>query len=532
MSTTRNAVLAAFNTGDTPTEAQFANWINLCKFGITQSRAQIQALIAASNLDTNTIYNLTGGPSSNVLIVFPTAANAISDGAINLTTGEFGEYDITGNTFTAQGGGGSPDWGDIGGTLSDQTDLQTALDGKVATAVAISRADLITLRNASEMSPGQLFSVTTGGIGLPNDIFVWAYAANALMEGSISGDGTVTFGKYDIDANTFTPYDTGVPTLQEVSDEGGFDNGSTLREGLIDHGFGGGISRVCANSKEDQWEDGFKYLIQTIGSTTTVIYTENINNVDPSDNDDETLSYAIGSKWKNIVTGIEYICTDATDGDAAWAAINSVESVAALPDSAIDNTDPKNPIIVMPFTFLTVAPDADNDSTEGYQVGSEVKALDTGVTHLCIDDSIGAAVWIPLSGTDTVAVSLTGAFSGGTSGLVQYYYSRLGNIVTFSVKVFCEIDNYPLTEEVGSARIELLPFLPNATTANNVIATCNIYCTDPTFDGAFTVTEIYNDTTAGGRLFIDFISRVNTANPLTTYRFEITATGQYLIEAP
>lgn len=28
------------------------------------------------------------------------------------------------------GGGGSPDWGDIGGTLSDQTDLQSALDGK------------------------------------------------------------------------------------------------------------------------------------------------------------------------------------------------------------------------------------------------------------------------------------------------------------------------------------------------------------------------------------------------------------------
>jgi hypothetical protein len=106
MSTPRNAVLAAFNTGDTPTEAQFANWINLCKFGVTQTRAQIQAMIAATNLDTNTIYNLTGGPSSDVLIVFPTAANAISDGAINLTTGEFGDYDITGNTFTAQGGGG------------------------------------------------------------------------------------------------------------------------------------------------------------------------------------------------------------------------------------------------------------------------------------------------------------------------------------------------------------------------------------------------------------------------------------------
>lgn len=30
--------------------------------------------------------------------------------------------------------GGSPDWGDINGTLSDQTDLQTALNGKASTS--------------------------------------------------------------------------------------------------------------------------------------------------------------------------------------------------------------------------------------------------------------------------------------------------------------------------------------------------------------------------------------------------------------
>jgi hypothetical protein len=139
MSTTRNAVLAAYNTGDTPTEAQFANWINLCKFGVTQTRAQIQALIAASNLDTNTIYQLTGGPSSNVLIVFPTAANAISDAAINLTTGEFGEYDITGNTFTAQGGSGSflpLAGGSLTGTVNDAkgTDIASAGTTNIAAA--------------------------------------------------------------------------------------------------------------------------------------------------------------------------------------------------------------------------------------------------------------------------------------------------------------------------------------------------------------------------------------------------------------
>lgn len=40
--------------------------------------------------------------------------------------------------IAALAAGGAPDWGDIGGTLSDQTDLQAALDGKAASAHASS----------------------------------------------------------------------------------------------------------------------------------------------------------------------------------------------------------------------------------------------------------------------------------------------------------------------------------------------------------------------------------------------------------
>jgi hypothetical protein len=96
-----------------------------------------------------------------------------------------------------------------------------------------------------------------------------------------------------------------------------FDNGSKLREGTIPHGFGGGIAKVCANDKTDQWEDGFRYLIQTSGSTT-VIYVENMNGTNPGNNDDEFRSYAIGSRWKNLVSGVEYICTRESEGDAIW----------------------------------------------------------------------------------------------------------------------------------------------------------------------------------------------------------------------
>jgi hypothetical protein len=104
-----------------------------------------------------------------------------------------------------------------------------------------------------------------------------------------------------------------------------FNNGSKLREGVIQHGFGGGIARVCANDKTDQWEDGFRYLISTTGSYNTVVFAETINNIIPDDTYDETDSWAVGSRIKNLVTGIEYLCTQANEGDAIWVPLSGDE---------------------------------------------------------------------------------------------------------------------------------------------------------------------------------------------------------------
>jgi hypothetical protein len=126
-----------------------------------------------------------------------------------------------------------------------------------------------------------------------------------------------------------------------------FNNGSKLREGVIQHGFGGGIARVCANDKTDQWEDGFRYLISTTGSFNTVIYAETINNIVPDDTYDETDSWAVGSRIKNLVTGIEYLCTQANEGDAIWAPLSgSYEPVAA---DLVEFSD----LIIQDATFST-----------------------------------------------------------------------------------------------------------------------------------------------------------------------------------
>jgi hypothetical protein len=123
----------------------------------------------------------------------------------------------------------------------------------------------------------------------------------------------------------------------EAGAEFEFDNGSKLREGAIDHGYGGGIARVCANEKADQWEDGFRYLISTTGSFNTVIYAENINGTNPGSTDDVTQSYAIGSRWKNLVSGIEYICTDDTEDGAVWIPLSGNVTLTNVGDTELDD---------------------------------------------------------------------------------------------------------------------------------------------------------------------------------------------------
>ena len=92
-------------------------------------------------------------------------------------------------------------------------------------------------------------------------------------------------------------------------------NGSKLEKGSIDNNTGGGISLICTNEKEQQWENGVRYLRQ-IGSAN--VYAETLDNINPSGFYDDTRNWGINSKYKNLVTGIEYICTDASTNAAIW----------------------------------------------------------------------------------------------------------------------------------------------------------------------------------------------------------------------
>ena len=117
-------------------------------------------------------------------------------------------------------------------------------------------------------------------------------------------------------ATLFIGNDTGGRDINLTSgDSLVVDSGSKLENGSFDNGFGGGISLICTNEKEQQWENGVRYL-RPLGGTN--VYAETLDDIDPNSTYDSTKQWAIGSRYKNLVTGIEYICTNNNSGAAEW----------------------------------------------------------------------------------------------------------------------------------------------------------------------------------------------------------------------
>jgi hypothetical protein len=92
--------------------------------------------IAVTNNTTTTVYlgltvdgfdNVTGVALS---LTVPSSGYYVTLGTVTASGGNITSTDTTGRSPITQGGA---TWGEIGGTLSNQTDLQTALNGKVST---------------------------------------------------------------------------------------------------------------------------------------------------------------------------------------------------------------------------------------------------------------------------------------------------------------------------------------------------------------------------------------------------------------
>lgn len=108
-----------------------------------------------------------------------------------------------------------------------------------------------------------------------------------------------------------------IPTLQQVSDEGGLSNGATVRQGTTNGGLGGnkGIALRCSIDYELKWEAGRLYAMESDGFT--IRETSYNFDIAPTDEDDESKGFVVGSRWI-LDNGDTYVCIDKATGSAIW----------------------------------------------------------------------------------------------------------------------------------------------------------------------------------------------------------------------
>jgi len=174
------------------------------------------------------------------------------------------------------------------------------------------------------------------------------------------------------------------------------DNGSRLREGTIDAGFGGskGIAQICAVGYELKWEAGRLYVMDGNG----VLIRHSLYNFTtaPSANDDDTKGYYFGSFW-TLDDGTTYICSDSTTGAATWDLYYSM--VPSLQQVTDNNSITTNTITV----------------TDNYE--NETRLQQNGINFIDLDD--GGNTLLTFENTSTVDQEIIVRGLGGTLALTS-----------------------------------------------------------------------------------------------------------------
>lgn len=117
-----------------------------------------------------------------------------------------------------------------------------------------------------------------------------------------------------------------IPTLQQVSDEGGLSNGATIRQGTANACLGGnkGIALRCSLGYELKWEAGRLYAMESDGFK--IRETSYNFDIVPNDEDDVTKGFVVGSRWI-LDNGDTYVCIDESTGSAKWKLIDVTGSL-------------------------------------------------------------------------------------------------------------------------------------------------------------------------------------------------------------
>ena len=138
-----------------------------------------------------------------------------------------------------------------------------------------------------------------------------------------------------------------------------------------------------------------------------------VGRVPPTPTDDTNKGYGVGSRWIDKIHNRKYTCTDATNRAAVWiedmADVTDATSVAgagAVMDSDFSADDGFMRKIgtgtyeaIKANMGASTAPTVGDDSGEGYAVGSRWFDTTADNEYVCLDATVGAAVWIETTGT-------------------------------------------------------------------------------------------------------------------------------------
>lgn len=101
----------------------------------------------------------------------------------------------------------------------------------------------------------------------------------------------------------------------------------------------------------------------------------NVTTTDPTVDDDVDEGYSVGSFWHNTDNLKSFVCLDITDGAAIW----------------------KNITGLLGNYSATVDPTADDDSGDGYEVGSIWINVTDDSAFICLDSTLTAAIWFEIT---------------------------------------------------------------------------------------------------------------------------------------
>jgi hypothetical protein len=136
---------------------------------------------------------------------------------------------------------------------------------------------------------------------------------NPIISSSGGGGGSQTLADTLILGNTTDGENISISSGDSII----LDNGSLLRKGTIDAGYGGanGIAQICSVGYELKWEAGRLYVMGD-GGTTIREVSHNFTTT-PAATDDTSKGFIVGSRWI-LDDGDLYVCTDNTSTAAVW----------------------------------------------------------------------------------------------------------------------------------------------------------------------------------------------------------------------